>query len=74
MPAVGIAHRSFALVKEESEFDGQFGSRAAAKNEILRHWEHANQNAAFFTAGDDTVVLNDCVKASGTGSTACRAS
>lgn len=44
MPEVRIVHRSFALVKVESEFDGQFGSRAAAKDEILRHWEHANQN------------------------------
>jgi predicted DsbA family dithiol-disulfide isomerase len=44
MPEVEIVHRSFALVKTESDFDQMFGSRAAAKDEILSHWEHANQN------------------------------
>lgn len=44
MPEVEVVHRSFALVKEEYDFDRMFGSRAAAKNEILSHWEHANQN------------------------------
>lgn len=44
MPEVQIVHRSFALVKELSDFDGMFGSREAAKAEILSHWEHANQN------------------------------
>lgn len=44
LPEVQIVHRSFALVKSEHDFDEMFGSRAAAKNEILGHWEQANQN------------------------------
>lgn len=44
MPEVQIVHRSFALVKSERDFNAMFGSRAAAKAEILQHWEHANQN------------------------------
>ncbi len=44
MPEVQIVHRSFALVQSERDFDAMFGSRTAAKAEILRHWEHANQN------------------------------
>lgn len=44
MPVVQIVHRSYALVKSEHDFDKMFGSRAAAKAEIMRHWEHANQN------------------------------
>ena len=44
MPEVEIVHRSFALVKEEYDFDLMFGSRQEAKNEILSHWEQANQN------------------------------
>lgn len=44
MPDVEIIHRSFALVKEENDFVRMFGSRERAKNEILTHWEHANQN------------------------------
>lgn len=44
MPEVQIVHRSYALVKSEGDFDEMFGSRAAAKIEILRHWEQANQN------------------------------
>lgn len=44
MPEVEIVHRSFALVKDDQDFDHMFGSRAAAKNEILSHWEHANEN------------------------------
>ncbi|NLL48162.1 MAG: DsbA family protein [Firmicutes bacterium] len=44
MPEVEIVHRSFALVREEAEFDQMFGSRAAAKDEVLTHWEQANQN------------------------------
>lgn len=44
MPEVEIIHRSYALVRSASDFDFMFGSRIAAKNEILRHWEHANQN------------------------------
>ncbi|GLC81754.1 DsbA family oxidoreductase [Lacrimispora brassicae] len=44
MPEVQIVHRSYALVKSERDFDEMFGSRAAAKTEILSHWEQANQN------------------------------
>lgn len=44
MPEAQIVHRSYALVKSERDFDEMFGSRAAAKNEILSHWEQANQN------------------------------
>lgn len=44
MPGVNIIHRSFALIKSERDFEEMFGSRAAAKNEILSHWEQANQN------------------------------
>jgi predicted DsbA family dithiol-disulfide isomerase len=44
MPEVEIVHRSFALVRDENDFNLMFGSREAAKAEILGHWEHANQN------------------------------
>lgn len=44
MPEVQIVHRSYALVKSEDDFDKMFGSRAAAKAEIVSHWEHANHN------------------------------
>lgn len=44
MPEVEIVHRSYALVKSPHDFDLMFGSREAAKDEILKHWEHANQN------------------------------
>lgn len=44
MPELQIVHRSYALVQSESDFDTMFGSRAAAKAEILSHWEHANHN------------------------------
>lgn len=44
MPQVSIVHRSFALVPDVKDFDRMFGSRAAAKAEILGHWQHANQN------------------------------
>lgn len=43
-PDVEVIHRSFALVRSERDFDRQFGSREAAKEEILSHWEHANAN------------------------------
>lgn len=42
LPEVKILHRSFALVGETEDFDRMFGSRAAAKDEILTHWEKAN--------------------------------
>jgi predicted DsbA family dithiol-disulfide isomerase len=44
MPEIEIVHRSYALVKSERDFDAMFGSRAAAKAEIMSHWEHANHN------------------------------
>lgn len=44
MPEVSIIHRSFALVRAEQDFARMFGSRAAAKEAILGHWVHANQN------------------------------
>jgi len=44
MPEAQIVHRSYALVESERDFDMMFGSRAAAKTEIMSHWEHANQN------------------------------
>ena len=44
MPEVEIVHRSFALVRDEKDFDEMFGSREAAKDEIVKHWDHANQN------------------------------
>lgn len=43
-PDVQIVHRSFALVRSERDFDRMFGSRGAAKSEILGHWRHANHN------------------------------
>ncbi len=44
MPEVQIVHRSYALVKSESDFDKMFGSRARAKAEIMSHWQQANHN------------------------------
>lgn len=44
MPEAQIVHRSYALVKSEHDFDKMFGSRAAAKAEIMSHWEQANHN------------------------------
>jgi predicted DsbA family dithiol-disulfide isomerase len=44
MPDVQIVHRSYALVKSAGDFDLMFGSRTAAKDEIMSHWEHANHN------------------------------
>lgn len=43
-PEIKIIHRSFALAKESQDHDLMFGSRENAKNEILSHWVHANQN------------------------------
>lgn len=43
-PELEIIHRSFALVPEKKTFDIMFGSREDAKSEIIRHWEHANEN------------------------------
>ncbi len=44
MPEIHIVHRAYALVKSPQDFDSIFGSREAAKEEIVRHWEHANHN------------------------------
>ena len=44
MPNVEVTHRSFALVRQESDFDRMFGSREQAKSEIVTHWVHANEN------------------------------
>lgn len=44
MPEVEVIHRSFALVREGGEFDKMFGSREAAKEEVLGHWAQANEN------------------------------
>lgn len=44
MPEIQIVHRSYALVKSVGDFDFMFGSRDAAKEEIMNHWEHANHN------------------------------
>jgi len=43
LPQVSIVHRSFALVSNVRDFDRMFGSREAAKAEILNHWRHANE-------------------------------
>lgn len=43
-PDVEVVHRSFALVKSNADFDLMFGSREAAKAEIMSHWAHANAN------------------------------
>lgn len=44
MPDINIVHRSFALAWEPENLAQMFGSRGQAKNEILSHWVHANQN------------------------------
>ncbi len=43
-PDIEIIHRSFPLVWEASAFNRMFGSRKNAKQEILTHWERANEN------------------------------
>lgn len=43
-PDIKIIHRSFALAKGDNEMIAMFGSREAAKEEVLSHWQHANQN------------------------------
>ncbi|MBO0440916.1 DsbA family oxidoreductase [Candidatus Enterococcus ikei] len=44
LPEINIIHRSFALARDEEDHIQMFGSRENAKNEILSHWVHANQN------------------------------
>lgn len=41
---IRLTHRSFALAWEVSDLERMFGSHAAAKAEVLHHWEAANQN------------------------------
>lgn len=41
---IEINHRSFALGWEAEDFIRNFGSREAAKPEVLSHWAHANKN------------------------------
>ena len=41
---IEIVHRSFALNWSPEDFVTGFGSREKAKEEILSHWVHANQN------------------------------
>lgn len=43
-PRLEIKHRSFALGWEKEQFIQMFGSHEAVKQEVLGHWEHANQN------------------------------
>ena len=43
-PNIEIIHRSFALAWESEDLAQQFGTRDNAKIEILKHWEHANEN------------------------------
>lgn len=40
---IEIIHRSFALAWDADAYIRSFGSRENVKNEILPHWEHANQ-------------------------------
>lgn len=43
-PEIEIIHRSFPLVWEVKTFDLMFGNRKNAKQEILKHWQHADEN------------------------------
>lgn len=43
-PNIKIVHRSFALVQSVQDFERMFGSHEAAKDEIMSHWQQANQN------------------------------
>lgn len=43
-PEIDLVHRSFALAPTSDSLAQQFGSRERAKEEILSHWHHANQN------------------------------
>lgn len=43
-PDVEIIHRSFALAKEPVDFISMFGTREAAKKDIMSHWQAADQN------------------------------
>lgn len=43
-PEIELQHRSFALLPSAVEFEQSFPSREEAKEEILSHWAHANEN------------------------------
>ncbi len=43
-PQLEIIHRCYALAPTEDSIVEMFGSKEAAKQEILRHWEEANKN------------------------------
>lgn len=43
-PEIEIEHKSFALAWEDADFVNMFGSRQNAKEEVMHHWEAANQN------------------------------
>lgn len=44
MPDLEVKHRSFVLARDGEALAAQFGSHEGAKNEIITHWQHANQN------------------------------
>jgi len=41
---MAVEHRSFALAPTPERLERTFGSKAAAKREILEHWRRANEN------------------------------
>lgn len=41
---IKIIHRSFALGYKDDDFIRSFGSREAVKDEVISHWDKANQN------------------------------
>lgn len=43
LPNIEIIHRSFALAPTSKHLDMMFESHEQAKNEIMHHWERANQ-------------------------------
>ena len=74
MPDIEIVHRSFALVKDESDFDKMFTSRVAAKEEIMSHWAHANDNDDLHRFNIDGMRQTDFLfPASMKGLVACKA-
>ncbi|CAM3723961.1 DsbA family protein [Erysipelothrix urinaevulpis] len=44
VPELNIIHRSFALAPTQNDLKLMFGSLEKAKEEIMSHWEQANQN------------------------------
>ena len=43
-PEIEVIHRSFALASDADRLVEMFGSKEAAKREILNHWRNANEN------------------------------